>query len=466
MPNNIDPSKIVWDEPAIEKSAIAWEGEQQPSPAAPPQELSWGDAAGQAVGNIPQSAGQLVQNIAYPFAHPVDFGKSMGALLTGDDAAVSGLKEFIVNRYGGEDQLKNTLAQDPVGLLSDVALLFSGIGAGVKGVGALGNAAKVGNAGKVISGVGAAIDPLNAALTVAGKGVAGVGKIAPKLSPEGLIASTLKKGALSSKVTPDQQMAAASTVLEKGIPISQRGLQMTGSLLDDIDARIGAFVDSASQAGDTVPRMELLKALNEMKSPEGLYYHSADRARHFSTIDKVMENVRQNYPVNVPVKDVQRLKQNTQAFVKKNYGKLGSTSIEARKSLAYSARQALADKYPELAALNAESKELIELQKILEPAVARIQARDVAGIGVPVKVGAGAALDSVAGTGGAGATLGLVSGVIDTPAVKQWVAKTLYKLRQGKATEQKPIPYILREASRQGGRTSQQVQGQGQPVTN
>lgn len=444
--------------------AMLEKGGDQPEQAAAPRPMSWGDAAASAVGNIPSSAVQLAENIAYPFAHPVEFGKGIGKLITGDDEAVGALGDFLVNRYGGEEQLKQTVANDPVGFLSDVALVFTGVGAGVKGAAALGSSAKLASVGRGLSKVGAVADPINAAASGAGAVVAGVGKVAPKLSPEGLVVSTLKKGALSSKVTPDQQVAAAGTILKRDIPISQRGLEMTSGLLDDLSARIDSVVEGVSAAGDTIPRKAILKSLDEMKSPKGLYYHTADRAAHFKTIDKVMDNVRNNYPEQIPVADVQKIKQNTQAWVSKNYGKLTSTPIEARKSLAHGAREALAEKYPELAALNAESRELIELQKILEPAVQRIASRDVMGIGLPVKVGAGAAIDSVAGTGGAGATVGLVSGVIDTPAVKSWVARTLYKLRQGKMTERKPAPYAVREASRQAGQTNRQGQDQLEPL--
>jgi hypothetical protein len=156
---------------------------------APDQPLTWGDAAKEAIGNIPSSAGNLVQNIAQPFLHPIQTGEALydiGKGLTSKAAGAIGVQQdpeekarteatadavgqFFKDRYGGVDEFKNTLAHDPVGLIADLsAALTGGSTLAARAPGMIGRAAEV--AGKV----GRLADPILAAGKVAGKaGAAG-----------------------------------------------------------------------------------------------------------------------------------------------------------------------------------------------------------------------------------------------------------------------------------------------------
>jgi hypothetical protein len=79
---------------------------------------------------------------------------------------------------------------------------------------------------------------------------------------------------------------------------------------------------------------------------------------------------------------------------------------------------------------------LINLEKVLFKAVNRIENRDMVGIGVPIKVATGAM------HGGVGALLGLVAGLVDTPAIKAHIAIALHKAR-GRAATPVEIASIL-----------------------
>jgi len=152
--------------------------------AQPNQPMSWGDAAKEAIGNIPSSAGNLVENIATPFLHPIQTGealygigkglasKAAGALGVEQDpeekakteATADAVGQFFKDRYGGVDEFKNTLAHDPVGLIADLsAALTGGPTLAARAPGIVGRAAEV--AGKV----GNVVDPILAAGKVAGK---------------------------------------------------------------------------------------------------------------------------------------------------------------------------------------------------------------------------------------------------------------------------------------------------------
>lgn len=118
----------------------------------------------QAISNIPSSARQFANDLIYPFLNPIqtaksikDLSKSVVAYATGDeenDQLARELGNFFVERYGSLENIKKTLATDPVGMLSDASIIFTGGGM---------LAAKTGKVGKVASDIGKAIDPVNLA---------------------------------------------------------------------------------------------------------------------------------------------------------------------------------------------------------------------------------------------------------------------------------------------------------------
>lgn len=434
---------------------------QQETPVIPEvdqQSMSWGDAVATGAKNIPESAGRMVKDMAYPFTNFDEFSTGMKKLFSGDDEAIGALKQMLVDRYGGEEQLKRTVSEDPVGLLSDLSLVLSGGGAAFKGAGALAKAPAVSGVGRALSGAGAAVDPVNAVVTGAGKAVGGVGRVAPKLSPEGLYASSLKKGALSSKTSPEDLTRAAQTGLKYDIPLSMKGSEKVESILGAIDNQIGAFIDGKAAVGDTIKRVDLLKELHELKSPGGYLYDTPYRNAVTKRVDKTMNWVRNNYPDEIPVKTAQNMKVQMQNFLSKQYGtEVKSINVASDKAYARGARLALAEQYPELDMMNMTAKELHEFEKIFDPALTRVMSRDVAGIGGAIKTGAGATIDQMLGTGGLFATTGALQAVLDTPRAKAWLARRAYQLRNKKATQRNAGGYVMREGLRQSGRTGEAV---------
>ena len=129
--------------------------------------LSWAGVPGEALSNIPASAGRFAKNVVQPFIHPIDTAKNIGRLGAGvlektglkasaghekyADAAFQALKA----RYGGTEQLKKTIAEDPVGFVADLSMFFSaGETALARFPGAIGETAQA--AGQV----GRALNPL------------------------------------------------------------------------------------------------------------------------------------------------------------------------------------------------------------------------------------------------------------------------------------------------------------------
>ena len=172
---------------------------QQDTPKAP---LAWSDVPGQALKNALPSAGRLVSGLAQAVAHPIDTASNLL------DAAAGGLRnitpepiakfidkfdsnnkntERAVNtanavgqvykgRYGSEEGLKNTLAEDPVGALADLSTVLSG-GAGLAKLGSKIPGAKM--AETALNAGAKYTNPLNVVAPVAkaaAKAVGGVGK--------------------------------------------------------------------------------------------------------------------------------------------------------------------------------------------------------------------------------------------------------------------------------------------------
>ena len=119
-----------------------------------------------ALKNVPGSALELGKNIITPLLKPVQTAKdiySLGESIVGviqpgeqgNEETARAVGQFLANRYGSLNAIKNTFANDPVGILADVSILFTG--GGSLAARAPGIAGKVGQGVKT---VGQTIDPI------------------------------------------------------------------------------------------------------------------------------------------------------------------------------------------------------------------------------------------------------------------------------------------------------------------
>lgn len=135
-------------------------GTPQPEQPAAQQPLSWSDVPGQALQNAPSSALEFGKALVQPVLHPLDTANNLNALGRGALMRVPGMQaldewgaknlglessygtpeaqqqyelagnvgQFFKDRYGSEEGLKRTLAQDPVGAAADVSTVLTGGG--------------------------------------------------------------------------------------------------------------------------------------------------------------------------------------------------------------------------------------------------------------------------------------------------------------------------------------------------
>lgn len=91
----------------------------------------------QAILNAPSSARQLLNDIITPILSPVQTAKDLTALASsvvslikpgeqGNEQLAKEVGKFFAERYGGLENIKQTFATDPMGMLSDVSIILTG----------------------------------------------------------------------------------------------------------------------------------------------------------------------------------------------------------------------------------------------------------------------------------------------------------------------------------------------------
>jgi len=137
---------------------------------------------GKALSNLPNSALEFGKAMVQPILHPIDTLKGINDVLMGGTGSkelgpvtpdqtdkFNALRQMLSDRYGGYENIKNTVATDPVGALADASTILTGGG---------GLAARapgmVGKVGNVVKTAGAVTEPLS----IAGRALPPLGKLA------------------------------------------------------------------------------------------------------------------------------------------------------------------------------------------------------------------------------------------------------------------------------------------------
>jgi len=230
-------------------------GSKPPTPEAS-KPLSWSDVPGQAVSNLGSSAKNFGQAIAQPFLDPMGFAGGIKDLAVGagskivsganavgeavglpqlprmdpetravNERGINAVGEFIADRYGSVDALKNTLATDPVGAAADTAMLLYG-----------GGAALPGRVGTAVKAAGSAVDPLRNAGRAVGAVGRGVGNVASKS-----LGVTTGTGTL-----PIEQAFKAGQQGNRTFTENMRGTAPMSDTLDMADRAVGKLVTERS----------------------------------------------------------------------------------------------------------------------------------------------------------------------------------------------------------------------------
>tara|TARA_X000001388_G_scaffold25071_3_gene17503 strand:- start:1129 stop:2985 length:1857 start_codon:yes stop_codon:yes gene_type:complete len=131
--------------------------------------------------NILPSGQQFVYDMIQPFISPVETAKSIGALTSSvanklfvegtqeNEQLADAVGEYFKERYGGLENIKQAFKKDPFGVVSDIMLVGTGVGAAVKGVGTATKLGGLTKAGQALQTTSRYVDPA----TLVEKGVGG-----------------------------------------------------------------------------------------------------------------------------------------------------------------------------------------------------------------------------------------------------------------------------------------------------
>ena len=150
-------------------------------------EITWAQSAAGAVSNFGPSALQYAEDISAPIHSPKETAKGLYSFTKGlvelaipgeqeNEKTVKAIGDYFANRYGSLNDFKMAVAEDPVGVVGDVAGVFTGGGMiAAKGPGV------IRKAGQKVQAVGEAIDPLNVAVKGANAATRGLVTAAPAI---------------------------------------------------------------------------------------------------------------------------------------------------------------------------------------------------------------------------------------------------------------------------------------------
>lgn len=369
--------------------------------------------------NIPSSFAKEVKNILTAITDPKAtalglFNTTAGAvekLIPGEqkhEKYADALADFYVDRYGSKEKFLQTLQEDPVGVVSDGSLFITG------------GAMALPKIGKTVGKVGAAIEPINIATNIA---LTGGSKLLPKTLPTSLYESAAKFG---TTIPQKQREAMTQTALKEQIKLSKAGLDKATSKIDDLGNQIDALIESATDANVKVPASDVFKYIEDTK--QNLGGPKIEAAKDLSEINKITKDF-QKYLTKI--KATELTPRQLQDFKSDAYKRIDFQKApekpsvakeEAYKAMSKAAKESLEREIPQISDINKEYGKLKELLPSLQRSVARIENRDILGIGGGVKAAGGRA---VAGDVGAG--VGTAQSIFEMPKVKSNIALDVYR---------------------------------------
>lgn len=433
--------------------------------AAKQQESSSQFSAKETIKNIPGSAVEYGKNIATALLSPIQTIK--GALDIGSGAMVnaipgyeqfllktgadtpeelsrvkniaSGVGEYYKQRYGGKENVLQTIQRDPVGALGDVSALLTG------------GSTILPKIGSGVSKIGAAIEPLSVASNVAGYGIT---KALPATAPISLYESAAK---WLPSIPKKERAELTQTALREQLMPTSAGVGQAYVRKNELGSTIDSLIQQADATGVKVPSKAIFAYIDEAKSKLG--GPRIEAAADLAEINKIERNFKtylnKNKYTSLTPSQLQDFKQNI--YDKVDYGTKKQTGNMAQeevyKGMGRAAKEAIQQQVPGIQELNRQQGALINLIPNLERSANRIENRDYFGIGGGIKTQAGQAVGGLPG-----AVVGAGQSIFELPRVKSKAALELYKKQNqgiGMFYDNSPRAALLRQLLQQSGAYNQ-----------
>jgi hypothetical protein len=396
-----------------------------------------------AASNIGSSAWNYAKGMVQPIVSPIQTGTSLANLLSGaitkgashvlpvsedrlqepDVKAYENAKGYYGDRYGGLENIKETIANDPVGAVGDLAALL-GIGGGAASkLGKLGNIGTLEKAGAAVSTAANAIEPTSLAMLP----VKGATKaLAATSLPEKLYGSATKMplGKKWVQTLPGREIsdreAAIAAGLENSILPTNFGAATTKNLESGVRNQVGDIVSAGASRGDSARTLEdiIMPGTKQAYQKAGL---SSDPAGALEQVDAQAMRFMEHGD-EIPTDKLLGVKR--QLYDEVTFGGADKTGLSAqlseasKKGLAHAAKAKLEELYPEIRGLNQKDAAYIKLQEGIDRAIGRIQNSDIQ----TLKTSVGAAAQNP--------IIGALNYVVDNPIVKAQVGILLNKARK------------------------------------
>lgn len=262
----------------------------------------------------------------------------------------------------------------------------------------------------IVSDVASAVRPAASRVALLGR------------TPEEAYQSALKP---STTLSDAERAAVTNTGLQEGIPVSKEGLTKLNEAIGKVNDAIKAEIQNNPSA--PINPAQAVKNLAATRAKFANQVNpNADVAAINSAGNEFLDQFRSQpggAVRNMTAEEAQSMKQGTYRVLgEKAYGEMGSATVEAQKALARGLKEEIAKQFPEISQLNARDSKLLDLQPVLERAVAREANHQLIGIGTPIATGAAKA---VTGSSSVAAVAGLLKAVLDRPTVKSQLAIAL-----------------------------------------
>jgi len=333
--------------------------------------LEWGDVPLEAVKNIPGSAWEFGKNIYQAVRHPVKTVKVLGKVAVGGvQKAIPGEQkqekyfnatmDFFKERYGGEENLKQTIATDPVGFLTDVSAVLGGAGIVVSGVGKVSKVSAVSKVAERTGKVGRIVDPL-----------ATVGEaLKAKTAVNSAVKTVLQFSKKESVFKVDD---LANAFMAKGLNVTRSSLKSLDKKIAKIKNKINKIIDEKTATGIKIKTDDIVKSLDEL---------TEDAARQglelsdIKIIEKLKNQFREMHGAELTPRQVQDIKVGLNKGFKGNLNeKFGQIRAKVRDKIRFEAKTKLEELNPELKYLNKDEGVMIELRKAINTAINEFEKR-------------------------------------------------------------------------------------------
>lgn len=372
----------------------------------------WKDVPLEALKNIPSSAVEFGKNIWQAVRHPIQTGKALGTvgiggiqkLIPGEQASeqsFDAMVGFFKDRYGGEENLRRTISQDPVGFLNDVSVIFTG------GSSVLTKIAPLSKVAKTAANVSKVIDPL-----------AGITKGVSRLASEGVprvsksFIKSVIKPQITSKFTPAQKLAKADELatafITKNLRLKRKSVNRLRAGMDANMENINTIIREGTARGAKTARIDvegILTSIDNVIDDLDILFKSKKVKANIAQLKKFKEEVRAS--VRPDLVTGRRLAtpeqlQKFKVFQNRKYTPNVETATSALQKvfddeLRKATMNKLQDTFPQIKLINKDTSVMIELERAILNKILQREASPTISVKGLVAGGGGATAGALVG---------------------------------------------------------------------